>query len=147
MYQPLVTATCTGRLPVLPGSQVPAILAKLTAEEINAMQRRVVFVYENFFASLAHNVYTGPGAPSPSSLVWRCAANPSPPAGAAIESTRINLYSGAIAREELYKLLHDGLPHPVPPQHAETPAGVQASSRQCNAPAHRPKEAKDGAVM
>jgi hypothetical protein len=114
----------------------------LSPEKIDEMQRRVVFVYENFLASLAHNVYTG-------LLVFGLGFHPQYPSVlVAVESVRINLYSGDNASAERAKLLANGLPHGgVPEAHRETPASVQANSRQCNAPAHRQKEAKDGAVM
>jgi hypothetical protein len=103
--------------------ELPDILRALSPEQIDTMQRRVVFVFENFLASLAHQIYT------------------------AFESIRINMYSGKQRENERRKLLAAGLPHSVPEHLAQTPAAVQSDSRNCNAPAHRRKEAKDGAVM
>lgn len=101
---------------------VPDVLRALTPERIETMHRNVVTTYEVLLASVSHQAY------------------------AAVEQMRIEQMKSndekAAARAAIF---HHGLL--VPEEHRVTPDTVQSASRDCNAPAHRRKKSKDGAVM
>ena len=65
---------------------------------------------------------------------------------AAVHQVRIEQFVNKADRAAArISLLEHGLD--VPMEHSVTPADVQASSRNCNAPGFRQKNAADGAVM
>ncbi|EGD76928.1 hypothetical protein PTSG_07269 [Salpingoeca rosetta] len=100
--------------------RLPRILRSIRDEVVEMMQRRVVFVFEEFFKSLSTQVHT------------------------ALESARINLFSGDNAWYLKGKMQVEGLAYDTP---NETPHDVMQESVWCNTPAHRRKAAKDNAPM
>jgi hypothetical protein len=103
-------------------AEVPDILRALSPKRVETMQRNVARTYEVVLASLAHQAF------------------------AAVEQLWIDWLPSAeektAARAAVFR---NGLS--VPPEHQVTPETVQTASRDCNAPAHRRKKARDGAVM
>ncbi|EGD72967.1 hypothetical protein PTSG_04697 [Salpingoeca rosetta] len=95
---------------------LPRVLRSIPDEEVEMMQRRVVFVFEEFFKSLSTQVHT------------------------ALESARINLFSGDNAGKMQVQGLAYGTPN-------DTPHDVMQESAWCNTPAHRRKAAKDNTPM
>ncbi len=98
------------------------------------MQERAIFIYETFFKSLAYQLHTGYHRIS--------IVN-----DAALEQTRINMLSPDEAKEARRTLLKHGLPYTLPQSMDDTPPRVLKESTWCNTPAHRRKNAPNGAVM
>eukprot|EP00041_Stephanoeca_diplocostata_P023845 m.593869 g.593869 ORF g.593869 m.593869 type:complete len:321 (+) comp22397_c0_seq3:204-1166(+) len=103
--------------------QLPDILRAIPAARVDRMQQRAAEVYELFFASLSLQVAT------------------------AVEEIRLVHFVPAQRQTaERRRLLTHGLDY-AEAVSQPTPSAVQHASMYCNAPAHRRKNAKDGAVM
>eukprot|EP00730_Choanoeca_flexa_P009681 TRINITY_DN12861_c0_g1_i1.p1 TRINITY_DN12861_c0_g1~~TRINITY_DN12861_c0_g1_i1.p1 ORF type:complete len:141 (+),score=27.59 TRINITY_DN12861_c0_g1_i1:1-423(+) len=103
--------------------ELPEILARITPEEREIMQRNVVFVYEQFFSSLSHQVHT------------------------ALESARVNLFMGDKQWYSRRKVQLDGFNYRLPAEWTKTPDVVLQDSLRCNTPPFRRKGAQDNAPM
>eukprot|EP00050_Salpingoeca_kvevrii_P008731 m.304754 g.304754 ORF g.304754 m.304754 type:complete len:826 (-) comp17278_c0_seq1:63-2540(-) len=112
------------RVPEYRFHEIPKILRNLPPARVEQMQRRVVWVYEQFFKSLPLQIHTG------------------------LEIMRLNHLVDEERGPAARKLAEHGLPYAdrLPSWHHGTPADVVADSKSCNMPRFR-MNAQDGSRM
>lgn len=112
--------------------QVPTILRQIPAQRIREMQKRAVFVYEHFFASMQLQVMTGKTSCCVAAISSR----------KALEVARLNSLHKASFAKQRAKLLAKGLPYmdELDPWHLKTRPEVFEEAQWCNTPEHRQAE-------